>query len=136
MAKKPKNLRSNVMVELIEQGQKGILDTNNVLARVWRIALFRRGLDGAGWCTLMTQYQIKLNTRGSLKGKSNVKGNHTRMLAKPRLSWGGLMRGLDILGFSKVEIQFHLTRRGTTQVISMEVSPNEPLDDGDEEDED
>lgn len=114
-----RNEPSDNMVKLIESKESGIYSTNNVLARLWRIILFRYNLSGSTWHKQLDKYQFRKHNTGSKKAKRSTKGNITRALATDKLSWGVLMTGLEIIQFDKVEIHLHLTRRGETEVVTV-----------------
>lgn len=119
------NNPKNSMVKLIESKEDGILSTNNVLARMWRIILFSYGLSGSSWQLLLDKYQTKMKHKHTVKGSANIKGNLTRQLAEDKLSWDGLINGLAILEFEKIEIELSLTKRGETRVVKLEATTDE-----------
>ena len=119
--------KKNAMVNLIEKGEDGIDETHDVLARVWRITLYRYGLSLHQWHRLITKYQERVNRLSSEKGSANMKGIMTRRLAEDKISWGTLMRGFAILEFDKIEITFRLTKRNDVRDIKMVIT-NDELD--------
>jgi hypothetical protein len=127
--------KKNAMLNLIEQGEEGIHNTNNTLARVWRILLYRYGLTGHQWQRQITKYQEKINKISSKKGSANMKGNMTRRLAEAKLSWGTLMRGFAIMEIDRLEITFKCYKKNDCREITMVVLNDEfnALDDEDEE---
>lgn len=126
--------KKNAMIELIEQKEDGIQETENVLARLWRIILFQYGLSGNSWTRQITKYQDRISALSSRKGISNMKGNLTRRLAEDKLTWTSLERGLAILEFDHIRIELHLTRKGRTRVIGLDVENDELSIDDDDDD--
>ena len=122
----------DLMVTLIESKEKGIYSTTNILARLWRITLFKYQINGRMWHKLMDRYQFRMERDLSSQGRSFMKGNTTRALSVDKLSWNALMKGLAILNFDEIKIQLVLTKAGVTRTISLDVT--DTLDD-DEEDE-
>lgn len=113
--------KKNAMLSLLEKGEEGIHDTTNLLARVWRILLYQYGLTGHQWQRQITKYQEKINKISSKKGAASIKGNMTRRLAEPKLSWGTFMRGVDIQEIEKMEVTFRFHKRGDVREINMTV---------------
>lgn len=116
---KKENTSNNPMIKLIESKIDGILATNHMLGRVWRIVLYKYGLSGAQWQRQLNKYQLTQKDKVSSKGRSTSNGNLNRQFAKDHLSWNGLMRGLHILEFDKIKLELTLSRRGTTRVIEL-----------------
>ena len=129
----PKKDKKNAMLNLIDLGEDGIEQTQDILARVWRITLHRYGLSPHNWHTLITKYQERVNRLSSEKGSANMKGNMTRRLAEDKISWGTLMRGFAILEFDKIEVTFRLTKRNDVRDIKMVIT-NDELDIVDDKD--
>lgn len=131
----PKKDKKNAMVVLIEKGEDGIHETTNILARVWRIVLYRYNLSGHKWQSQITRYQERINKVSTRKGSANMKGNLIRRLAEDRLSWGSLMRGFSILEFDLIEITFRFTKRKDVKEFTI-VMNNDELDSYNTENED
>lgn len=118
--------KKNAMEVLINQGEDSIHETQNVLARIWRIVLVKYGVSFHQWHRSITKYQDKIIRISSKKGAANMKGNMTRRLVEDRLSWDTLLRGLAILEFDKIEITLRLTKRFETQEITI-IVPNDEI---------
>lgn len=123
----------NGMINLIEKEDKGVHDTQNVLARVWRIVLVRSDIDVHKWNRLLTKWQDRVMKIHSKKGSANMKGNMSRRLAEPRLSWPLLMRGFSIYEVEKTEVIFRLHKRGEIIEIPMVISNDEMSMEDDED---
>lgn len=134
----------NAMATLIESGVSGIMSTNHVLARLWRIILHQYTPAGRTFQRRLDDYVQHMNDKAERhgaspdhKGNRNMKGNYIRCLSKDTLTWKNLMIGLAIIGFSKVRFEMHLTRNGETNIIGIDVTPEDiPSLLGDDEDED
>ena len=116
-----KKITSNAMLKVIEEGIPAIHESKNILARLWRIIIYKVCLNGQNWHTQLNKWQDKINRESTTKKLANVKGNITRALASPRMSWESLLRGLAILEFEKMDIQITLYKRGTNIVIPLSV---------------
>lgn len=129
-----KRKSKNGMINLIEEDEKGIHDTQNVLAKVWRILLIKTDIDIHKWNRLLTKWQDRVMKIHSKKGSANMKGNMSRRLAEPRLSWPLLMRGFSIYEIEKTEIIFRLHKRGEIIEIPFSVTNDElQMEDDDEQ---
>ena len=103
----------NPMIKVIESGLMGIHDTTNALARILRILIFQSSINAAGWHTLLSLWRDKLSTFGKPNSKiASLKGNITQTLAKPNISWNLFLKGIAILGYTKMEIDITLWKRG------------------------
>ena len=112
MSRKPGS--TNVMLQVIEEGITGIYKTDNILARIWRIVIFKANITGQSWHNQLSQWQSKLNKEVTSKKKASIKGNITRALAESTVSWDTLMKGFTILGFTKMDMHITLHKRGKT----------------------
>lgn len=127
MTERRNGVKKNAVVDLIEQGVSGILGTQNVLARLWRIILNKYMLSGRQWQQQVTQYQEKVARSTTKKGGANIKGNLTRSLAKDAISWKTFLAGLSIIQFDKIRIEVHLTKKGKTEVIGLDINNDEEM---------
>ena len=109
MSRKPG--ATNVMLQIIEEGVTGIHKTDNLLARIWRIVIYKANVTGQSWHNQLSHWQSKLNKEVTSKKKASIKGNITRALAEPTVSWDTLMKGFTILGFTKMEMNIKLHKR-------------------------
>lgn len=112
-----KTRHKNAMLHLIEQGEDGIHGTQNVLARIWRIILYKSFMTGGKWYRLITNYQERQLRLQTKRAGGNIKGNLSRRLAEDRITWTNLMRGIDILGFEEVELVMTCKKRGQEDIV-------------------
>lgn len=103
--------KPNIMVKVIDEGLSGIHKSENVLARLWRIILYETNMNGQMWHVQLNKFQDKLHRESTTKKSASIKGNITRMLADPKISWSAFMRGLSILEFERMDIQIILYKR-------------------------
>ncbi len=118
--------KKNAMVQLIQDGEGSIYSTQNVLARIWRIVLVQNNITVQNWHSYISRYQERCKKFSSKKGTINMKGNMSRRLAADKLSWSGLMRGFNILEYSKVTITVELEKGMEKRKITI-VVPNDEL---------
>jgi len=123
----------NAMTIMIESGEQGIHETHNVLARAWRIIIHQHGMPGMTWNKLLDGYHHRRNLKTGTKAKFRDKGNISSALAKPKLSWGSFMIGLDVMRFTSIRIVFHLGKNGKTLVIPITVLTDDITDDIDQD---
>jgi hypothetical protein len=119
--------KKNAMEYLLDQGDSSIYETNNVLARLWRIILNREEkVDINKWNRLITIYQEKQVKISSKKGAANLKGNLTRRLVNPKLSWNVFMSGLAVFNYDVVGLTLTLQKGSVTKEIKLLI-PNDEL---------
>ncbi len=115
---KPKN----PMINLINMGLSGIHDTSDILARLWRLLLYETSIKGHTWITLLSKYQKKLKTTHNEKEISSFKGNLTSTIAKDKISWSTLLRGIVVLGYTSMDIQLTLRKDNKTHILKLTVN--------------
>lgn len=106
----------NPMIQLIEMGEDGIHATSHPLAKIWRIILYKSFIRGDTWYRLISTYQERYHLLQSSKLGCNIKGNFTRELAKDRITWPNLMRGMEIMQFDEVEVNFICRKKGKPDI--------------------
>jgi hypothetical protein len=94
----------NPMVQLLTEPDKGMSDTQDVLARIWRQLLYQTNVPVAGWFARLSNWQLEQSKTIGIKEAMCLKSNITGAVAKKRISWDNLMRGYSILGYVKLEI--------------------------------
>lgn len=119
--------KKNAMVALIEKGKDGVNGTTNILARLWRIILAEENLTIHNWQRLLNKYQMRMHKLSSMKGSANLKGNLIRSLAEPKISWGSLIRGINILEYEEMEMRIRLKKRGVVKQFDLVVT-NDDVD--------
>lgn len=112
---------SNPMVKVLDDGLMGIHETKCVLARAWRILLYETGLTAIQWHTLLNKWQAKVQKSSTEKEATNIKGNATRRLAKDIITWNGLMEGVYILEFTRVEVNLRLHKGSKVRELNLDV---------------
>jgi len=118
----------NAMVKLIEKGPSTIYESKNVLARLWRVIFFDHDITRDQFLKLMARYQRIVTRAASDKVASNIKGNLCRRLAEDKLTWEGIIRGIQVLGYEHVRFEIHLTKRGQTTVHYLEAETEALMD--------
>ena len=127
--------KTNPMIEVIDKGAVGVQETTHPLGRLWRLILYTHAINGRRWHMYVARYQERmrrLELKAGLpaaghtaKGAANIKGNLTRRLAEPVLSWNLLMRGISVLEFDSIKIEVHLTKGRNTQIVDIEIDNDE-----------
>jgi hypothetical protein len=125
MQKQNNGDKKNAMLSLLEEEDKGVHQTSHVLGRLWRIVLKNENLSGFQWNRYITRYQERINRFTSKRGVMNMKGNLTRRLAEPKLSWGSIMRGFAILEYTKIEIIFRFHKNKQHFDVHMTINNDE-----------
>lgn len=113
------------MEGVINLGRAGIFDTDNTLAKIWRIVLFKFGITGRNWQKLISAYQLVQADGNSAKGASSIIGNLTGALAKDKISWGTLMRGFDVLKLTHISITLRVGKGKFYEEINIIVKDGE-----------
>lgn len=126
--------KPNIMVKVIDEGLSGIHKSENVLARLWRIILYETSMNGQMWHVQLNKFQDKLHRESTTKKSASIKGNITRMLADPKISWSAFMRGLAILEFERMDIQIVLYKRNKPMLLkTLTVDLNQQMSDIDDD---
>ena len=127
--------KANSMVKVIDDGLFGIHKSENVLARLWRIILYETNMNGQIWHIQLNKFQDRLHRESTTKKSASIKGNITRMLADPKISWSAFMRGLSILEFEKMDIQITLYKKNKVLPLkTLTVDLNKQVSDLDDDD--
>lgn len=102
----------NPMTNLLASGSYGILTASLSLTKAYR-QLTYKVVNGKSheFQTRMNLWIDRSFTNITPRKKSSECGNVTRALAKDKLSWGTFMKGVDILGFTKVYIKMVFLKR-------------------------
>lgn len=109
--------------DVIDKGIDGLLEAEDILARIWRMILFDFAIKGDQMQGLLNSFQER-ELRGvdaTSRRKTSVKANLSRNLASKTMSWKILMRGFRVMQFSKVTLRLELTRGKTTREIKLEL---------------
>ena len=114
---------------LLNDLESGINSANGVLSRLWRMVLHDRNMTGHEWERLLQLWMAK--TKDILGGDSNsltnAKGNYSKTLAAPRMTWKLWMNGLQILNadnkYKRIRFEVHLvhTKGDKTDIIGIDV---------------
>ena len=94
----------NPMVKLLNEPDRGMSDTQDVLARIWRQLLFSTNIPVSNWLTRLSNWQTEQGKLIGVHAAMSLKSNITSTIAEKRISWDTLMRGYAILGYVKLEI--------------------------------
>jgi len=119
MAKGKKS--NNPMLKVIDDGLTGIHESSCALARIWRILLWQTNIDGATWHTLLNKWQARALQNTTEKEAASLKGNISRGLSKTKISWSGLLKGLTILQYEKMEIKLILWKHNKPHELTIKI---------------
>jgi hypothetical protein len=110
------------MVKVIDSGLSGITDTEDTLGRLWRILLYNTNIRPQQWHTQLSKWESKMRTKRTDKDSTSLKGNITQQLSKPRLTWGALLTGFSILGYTRLDIKLTLWRNDKATELNLTVN--------------
>jgi hypothetical protein len=104
----------NPMASLLASGSYGILAASLSLTKAYRQLTFQV-VNGKSheFQTRMNLWIDRTYTNITPRKKCSINGNVTRALAKDRLSWGMFMKGIDILGYTKVYIKMVFLKKNS-----------------------
>ena len=94
------------MVNLLEEPYAGAQNTMHPLARVWRLLISQTDVNGTMWLTKLNTWQNRLAPLIGIPKSISLKSNTTRILASDKISWGSIMKGFAILGYTRIRITF------------------------------
>lgn len=105
----------NPMTNLLASGSYGILTASLSLTKAYRQLTFHV-VNGKSheFQTRMNLWIDRTFKNITPRKKCSINGNVTRALAKDKLSWGTFMKGIDILGYTKVYIKMVFLKRNAT----------------------
>lgn len=86
-----------------------ILAANGVLSRIWRILLHDLGIQFMRWEAMLSDYCDYAKEHIPANKSANLKGNITKMLVKPDMSWSIFCRVVSVLKFKKFYFDIHTT---------------------------
>lgn len=106
------------MPELLDLPDKGASLTDNPLARLWRIFLFKTGTGRDGWKRALDRYlKRRVNLYGS-RAATWTRSNMSSRMCEDVLTFSQLMRGMDLMEFDEVEITIVGRRLGKGPTLS------------------
>jgi hypothetical protein len=104
----------NPMATLLTSGSYGIMAASLSLTKAYRQLAFQV-VNGKSheFQTRMNLWIDRTYTNITSRKKCSINGNVTRALAKDKLSFGTFMKGVDVLGFTKVYIKMIFLKRNS-----------------------
>ncbi|QKE54463.1 hypothetical protein ACSA002_1490 [Salmonella phage vB_SalM_SA002] len=112
--------------ELLTDPSKKSYSTPHHLLRIWREFLSAEQVTQAKWTRLVMEHINKLKRIKPMSAQDigTARGNLVKLfIAKPSMSFGALLRGLEFLGYSSVRIQITGIRPDGTEVTNSATIP-------------
>lgn len=92
--------------DILQPDAKAVLATNNVMAHLWRLILYRVRPGFNRWEINLIEHIEVINTGVSETKRRNDKSNLSKSLSKDTMSWPTLVEGILVLNFNTVKIIF------------------------------
>ena len=110
------------MANIINNGISEIHNTKCSLTRIWRLIILKSGISDKLWLTYVDEWDSRIKRLNPDKEFTSDKGNATRSLAKPRISWTTFMKGISILKYPKIKITIELFRDEQMKTKPLEIA--------------
>lgn len=103
---------SVVFDDLLNGDTALVMEANNELARIWRLILVHVKPSPARWQALLETYRISACAAQDESAGHTTKANLSTSLRKDDLTWAIFVKGLMILNFEAITIDFVFKRKG------------------------
>jgi hypothetical protein len=107
----------------VNKGMDEVLGPNQVLSLVFRKMLYDNDINISKWNRLMNRYLNDPTNRipKHSKGRSSVRGNLTKELMKPVMTWNNFFKGIKFLNPDKVELSFNVAINGEEKQYNVKI---------------
>lgn len=94
---------ANDLAKLVDKPNKGVKDSRNVLAKLYRQLMWDREITPLELERIINEYEerAKKNTKDSPMELSRKRSARIRAVAQDRITWSVFRRGLELLGVQK-----------------------------------
>lgn len=118
--------------DLLESQDKGCSEAQGILSRLFRLMLLDFNVNVFKWNRLMNNYLNDPRNRvpRTPKARSSTRGNLSKELRKPKMTWSNFEKGIKFLNPLKAEFTVKLTwRTGKVTTHSFVIHGNEEGED-------
>ena len=109
------------VLTILKPDAKAVLATNNAMAHLWRLVLYRVRPGFNRWDVNLIEHIDAISKGSSDVKRRNDKSNLSKSLAKDVMSWATLVEGLLVLNFNEIKIAFTMTRDGISKTFNMPI---------------
>lgn len=115
------------MHEILDEVSNGTNSANGVVARLWRIILKHKNMQGHQWERLLERWRVNSVELYGEKDVSFKKSNMVKALAAPNMTWKTFMQGLQVLNSTnkykciRFEVHFVPRKGKVTEIIGINV---------------
>lgn len=109
------------VLTILKPDAKAVLATNNAMAHLWRLVLYRVRPGFNRWDVNLIEHIDAISAGSGDIKRRNDKSNLSKSLAKDVMSWATLAEGLLVLNFNEVKISFTTTRDGVSKTFNMPI---------------
>lgn len=109
---------------ILEREDKGASKASGVLSKIFRKSLWEVGVNATKWNKLMLQYLDDRRNRipNNSRAKSSTRGNLTKELSKPNMTWRNFEKGIRFLNPARAVFSLQLSwHNGNTTVHDIEL---------------
>lgn len=112
------------MRTILEDKQKKISASGNLLTRLWRTILYEEGITVKIYDNMMRRYLHNPNSgiEDNATARNNHRGNLTKELSSNHMTFRSLMKGLRVLEVEEFEFGVILKRRGVPTLLRHSVT--------------
>lgn len=96
--------------EVFEGGIAGIHETHDVLARIFRIVIWKTNLPYTSWVNMLNRWVTNTQPPHTEKAARHTCGNLSKALKEPRISWKMFLKALAIMEVTKMDISMTFYR--------------------------
>ncbi len=92
---------------------KGVYQTDNALAIIFKDIMFRMGVDTQHFMRLISEYIVKANLPTNVKEVSSTRGNLKKELFKNAITWKVFVKGLSFINVHRFTLILFLHHAST-----------------------
>lgn len=116
------NNQKSTLKDVFEKGIVGIHETQDVLAKLFRMLLWTTDIHYTQWVLLLNKWVALSQPPHTDKAIRHTCGNLSKALKEPKISWKMFLKALAILEIDKMDmtLTFHRGKKTTTLELSVE----------------
>lgn len=107
--------------KVFDDGIHGIHQTKDVLARLFRMLIWRTNMPYTTWVTLLNKWVVKTSPPGTDKTVRHTCGNLSKALKKKRISWKMFLKAVAISEIDSMDITVVFKKGNKTIELSVVV---------------
>lgn len=107
--------------DILQPDAKAVMATNNVMAHLWRLILYRVRPGFNRWEINLIEHIEVINVGVSETKRRNDKSNLSKSLSKDTMSWPTLVEGILVLNFNTVKIRFTTSINNVEREFSIDL---------------